>query len=107
MTKEEYIKYVREYKVALHILVKFQRYLKRYLRKSTYPNAQFLLSKEQINEAVKILGLKWPERFYPEERSSGKQWAVEYMRGRLHNMQECRVYAKEEFKKSQESEKVA
>ena len=106
MTKSEYIEYVREYKQTLHILVPFQRYLKKYLRKSKYPIEAYKLSKEQIAAACKVMGWK-PEKSYPEHNSSSQQWRVEWVREMLHNMQENRVFKKEEFKKSQETEKVA
>lgn len=106
MNKEEYIEYVREYKQTLHVLVPFQRYLKKYLRKSVYPIEAYKLSKEEIDAAAKLLGWN-AEDLYPENHRSSQQWRVEWLREYLHNMQENRVIAKEEFKKSQEIEKVA
>ena len=100
MNKEEYIEYVREYKTQLHVLVPFQRYLKRYLRKSTYPNEAYKLSKEEIDAACKLLRLT-PENYYPDSHYSHGQAVVPYVRARLHEMQEERVQLKEKFKESQ------
>jgi len=107
MNKEEYIEYVKEYKRKLHPLVRFQRYLKRYFRKSKYPDPHFELSEKEIQAACKILGWNRPESYYPDQRSNSKQWIVEDVRAVLRAMQECRVYAKEVFKEEQKLEKVA
>lgn len=110
MNKEAYIEYVRDYKRTLHILVPFQRYLKRYLRKTLYPVMAYELDKKEIDAAAKKLG--WDaEMFYPENKEKLYSWElpsrIDILRSTLRDMQELRVENKEHFKKSQEIEKVA
>jgi len=117
MIKEQYIQYVREYKIKLHALVRLQRYFKRYLRKSKYPDKNFLLTEKDIKDILTTHLPNWATNSYsgrdltvlylPSERDAGNQYMVERLRGILHQMQVERVTRKEEFKESQINEKVA
>lgn len=114
-TKEEYVKFVKEWKIEHEALIKLQLYVKRYLIKTEYPNEKYKLSDEEIKKCLTILepnhsrgNLYWPlkvsnlERWNPKKQYCGTASCFkELLRSELHHMYTVRFFEKERFKESQ------
>lgn len=114
-TKEEYVKFVKEWKITHEALVRLQLHVKRYLVKSTYPNEKFKLSKvelkkylSRLNEVYNINKSDW-HWAYPNDHkldmwstsqysANGYRWIL---RESLREMYKIRSFEKEQFKQSQ------
>jgi hypothetical protein len=113
-TKEEYVEFVKEWKITHEALVKLQLHVKKYLVKSTYPNENFKLSKVELKKYLSRLNevynvhesqYHWA---YPNDHklelwtnstssANGYRWILG---GNLREMYETRSFEKEQFKNS-------
>jgi hypothetical protein len=113
-TKEEYVAWVKEWKITHEALVKLQLYVKKYLIKTKYPHNLYILSDDKIKECLKRYKEVYKPNdwsyFHPEKsnewdkercshwKAAGFKWQL---REKLRGMYEVRSFEKEQFKQSQ------
>ena len=111
-TKEEYVEFVKEWKITHEALVKLQLYVKKYLIKAVNKNEKYKLTDEELKT---LLG-RYEEIYSPNQWSNMRSDKVEQwvdrrghyysggyrwiLRENLREMYEIRSLEKEQFKNS-------